>query len=59
MKFDAETATPREFEVAEENGLWTIPSKDGYPADATEQMAEAANCLIDREILRGRKYFTD
>lgn len=52
VKFDAETATPREFEVAEDNGLWTIPSKDGYPADATEQMAEAANCLIDREILR-------
>jgi hypothetical protein len=52
VKFDAETATPHEFEVAEENGLWTIPSKDGYPADATEQMAEAANCLIDREILR-------
>jgi hypothetical protein len=52
VKFDAETATPHEFEVAEENGLWTIPSKDGYPADATDQMAEAANCLIDREILR-------
>jgi hypothetical protein len=52
VKFDAETATPREFEVAEDEGLWTIPSKDGYPADATTQMAEAANCLIDREILR-------
>jgi hypothetical protein len=52
VKFDAETATPHEFEVAEDEGLWTIPSKDGYPADATTQMAEAANCLIDREILR-------
>jgi hypothetical protein len=52
VKFDAETAEPREFEVAEDEGLWTIPSKDGYPADATSQMAEAANCLIDREILR-------
>lgn len=52
VKFDAETAEPREFEVAENEGLWTIPSKEGYPADATEQMAAAANCLIDREILR-------
>lgn len=52
IKFDSETATPREFEVAEQDGLWTIPSKQGYPADATRQMAEAATCLIDREILR-------
>ena len=52
VKFDAETAKPREFEVAEENGLWVIPSKQGYPADATKQMAAAANCLVDKEILR-------
>ncbi len=52
VKFDAETAKPREFEVAEENGLWIIPSKQGYPADATKQMAAAANCLVDKEILR-------
>ncbi|MDZ4656229.1 MAG: DUF4340 domain-containing protein [Bythopirellula sp.] len=52
IKFDEETATPREFEVAEENGLWEIPSKEDYPADATKEMAEAATCVIDREILR-------
>ena len=39
------------FEVAEKNGLWTMPSKDGYPADATKQMAEAATALMDRKIL--------
>ena len=52
VRYDSETATAREFEVAEENGLWTIPSKSGYPADATRQMAEAATCVMDREILR-------
>ena len=52
VTFDPETATSRDFEVAEESGLWTIPSKQGYPADAVRQMAEAATCLIDREVLR-------
>ena len=51
MRFDEDTATLREFEVAEQNGLWSIPSKDGYPADAAKQMAEAATSLMDRKIL--------
>ena len=51
VRFDEDTATPREFEVAEQNGLWSIPSKDGYPADAAKQMAEAATSLMDRKIL--------
>jgi hypothetical protein len=37
ISFDAETATTHDFEVAEEDGLWIIPSKQGYPADAVEQ----------------------
>src|SRR3972149_2037260 len=51
VRFDEETATLREFEVAEQDGLWSIPSKDGYPADAARQMAEAATSLMDRKIL--------
>src|ERR1700744_4768707 len=51
VRFDEDTATLREFEVAEQDGLWTIPSKDGYPADAAKQMGEAANSLMDRKIL--------
>ena len=51
VQFNEDTATLREFEVAEENGLWTIPSKSGYPADAERQMAEAATSLMDRRIL--------
>ena len=51
VRFDEDTATLREFEVAEQDGLWTIPSKDNYPADAAKQMAEAATSLMDRKIL--------
>jgi len=52
VKFEKETASTREFEVTETEGLWSIPSKQGYPADAAKQMAEAATCLMDREVLR-------
>src|SRR6476660_9392014 len=51
VRFDDDTSKPREFEVAEQNGLWSIPSKDNYPADAARQMAEAATSLMDRKIL--------
>lgn len=51
VRFDEETATLSEFEVAEQDGFWTIPSKGGYPADAFEQMAEATVGVSDREIL--------
>jgi hypothetical protein len=51
VRFNEDTATLREFEVAEQDGLWSIPSKDGYPADAARQMAEAATSLMDRKIL--------
>ncbi len=52
VTFDQETASTREFEVAEESGLWVIPSKQNYPADAVRQMGAAATCLINREVLR-------
>lgn len=51
VEFNEDSATLREFEVAEQDGLWTIPSKNGYPADAERQMAEAATSLMDRKIL--------
>ncbi len=52
VTFDQETASMREFEVAEQDGLWTIPSKQDYPADAIRQMGAAATCMIDRKVLR-------
>jgi hypothetical protein len=51
IKFDRNTASVREFEVAEVEGVWSLPSKENYPADATEQMAEAATCVMNRKIL--------
>lgn len=51
VRFDEETATLREFEVAEEDGVWSIPSKGGYPADADRQMAEATTGVIGLDIL--------
>lgn len=51
VKLDPESSGLREFEVAEQDGVWSIPSKQGYPADAISQMAEAATCLMNREDL--------
>lgn len=46
-----ETGDVDAFEVAELGGVWSIPSKDGYPADATEQMAAAVEGVVGRQIL--------
>lgn len=46
-----ETGDVDTFEVAEINGVWSIPSRSGYPADATEQMASAVEGVVDRQIL--------
>lgn len=52
IKFNEDTATLREFEAGEgPGGLWTMPSKDGYPADAKQQMSQASMSLKDCNIL--------
>ena len=51
VRFNEETATLADFEVAEQNGLWSIPSKDGYPADAAKQMAEIIDRRKERMII--------
>lgn len=53
VTFDEEKGTLETFEVRKdrETGLWTIPSRGGYPADAVEQMTEAANSLVGLKIL--------
>ena len=52
VRFNEETATLREFEVTEQNGVWSIPSQGGYPADAEQQMGQASAGVMDREILQ-------
>jgi hypothetical protein len=46
--YDEETATIKPFEVTQnKDGIWSIPSHSGYPADASRQLAEAAASLMD------------
>ena len=51
VQFDENTSELRTFKVAKKNGLWVIPSHDDYPADAQQQLAEAAASLIDLNIV--------
>jgi hypothetical protein len=51
ISFDDETATLKPFKVVQTGGVWSLPSHDGYPADAKDQLAAACNELVDRPIL--------
>ncbi|MGB7325797.1 MAG: hypothetical protein WBD31_13060 [Rubripirellula sp.] len=53
VTFDEAQGTLDTFEVRKdkETGQWTIPSREGYPADAIEQMKDAANALVGVKIL--------
>ena len=53
ITFDEEEGRPAKFEVGKQGAseLWTIKSHGGYPADALEQMRDAANALVGLRIL--------
>jgi len=53
VTYDADQAKLSPFEVRKdsESGVWTIPSRSGYPADAVEQMKDAANAFVGLKIL--------
>ncbi len=44
------------FEIKQEDGLWQIPSHEGYPAEAAERLADTSASLmgITRDSLVGR-----
>lgn len=46
VKFDDATGEQKPFKVAQTNGVWSIPSKLDYPADAERQLSQAAASLI-------------
>jgi hypothetical protein len=51
-QFDEATARATSFTVAQQpNGLWTIPSHGGYPADAESQLKAVAETLSDLTII--------
>jgi len=52
VDYDESTGTSRPFSVAKTNGVWSIPSHEGYPADAKEQMGRAAAALMDLNVLQ-------
>lgn len=53
VKFDEDQGALRRFEVAkdEATGVWSLPSRNNYPADAAEQMQAAANSLVGVKVL--------
>lgn len=52
IQYDESVGEPRTFQVAQVNGVWSIPSHHNYPADATEQMGRAASSLMDLKVLQ-------
>ena len=50
IKYDESTGQPNRFMVAQVDGIWSIPSHDDYPADAKDQLAEAAGSVIGRTV---------
>ncbi|MDR0870615.1 MAG: DUF4340 domain-containing protein [Planctomycetaceae bacterium] len=39
------------FQIAEVNGVWSVPSHENYPADAKDQMGKVAEALYDLKVL--------
>lgn len=53
VKFDEGQGELQKFEVAkdEATGVWSLPSRNNYAADAAEQMQSAANSLVAVKVL--------
>jgi hypothetical protein len=51
IEYDPDTATLKPFKVAQETGLWRIPSHEDYPADAAQQLGDAAAALVSCETI--------
>ena len=47
VEFDEQTGRPSVFQVAQTDGLWSIPSAENYPADAEDQLAKVAAGVLD------------
>jgi hypothetical protein len=50
-RFDEKLGDMQDFEVAEVDGRWVIPSKNNYPADAQDRLRDAAATVIDLKPL--------
>ena len=56
ISYDPATATVAPFSVEYKDGLWRIPTRYNYPADAKDRLAKAAASVIGlkREALAGK-----
>ncbi len=56
ISYDPATATASVFGVENQNGVWRIPSRHNYPADAKDRLAKAAASIVGlkREALVGK-----
>ena len=46
VEFDEDTAAARPFKVTNQDGIWTIPSHNDYPADGADRLARTAAGVI-------------
>ena len=55
--FDTSTVKRQKFEIKQIDGLWQIPSHEGYPAEAAQKLAKTSASLIGltRDSLVGRR----
>jgi Domain of unknown function (DUF4340) len=51
VTFDESTSTPREFDVEQKSGVWTLPAYKDFPVDAAKQLASAAGALVNLTVL--------
>jgi hypothetical protein len=51
VQFNEDSAELQAFKVAQESGRWVIPSHGDYPADAENQLRDAATSLVGLEIV--------
>ena len=52
VRYDQDLGQKHNFEVVRnKSGAWSIPSHSGYPADAADQMRQAALCLVGLKVL--------
>ena len=51
IRYDEELGEIHNFEVTKRGGLWQIPSHADYPADAEDQLQDAALSLVGLKVL--------
>ena len=51
QEFLPATGEVRDFKVEQKRGLWVLPSHQDYPADAEDNLKDAATALVDLKVI--------